>query len=169
MLSVTAHSHSTNGYRRSCSSSAERVGLVDAALARAENYTTQKSLRSCYQTATSWLPPLWECFAFKQTRSCWRWRRVCRGVKRNCSTQWKRSKPVSFPPGISYSYIHKLLTQTRAFFNAARQSGIQFVFAPLPSRVCGFLSYRDTMSHLITVLFLLRNVSRYRVFSENYK
>lgn len=48
MLSVTAHSHSTNEYRRSCSSSAERVGLVDAALARAENYTTQKSLRPCY-------------------------------------------------------------------------------------------------------------------------
>ncbi|KAF1391260.1 hypothetical protein PFLUV_G00040070 [Perca fluviatilis] len=46
-------------------------------LAKESNCITQKSCRF----ATSWLPPLWECFAFKQTRSCRRWRRVCRGVK----------------------------------------------------------------------------------------
>lgn len=46
-------------------------------LVRENNYITQNAFRS----ATSWLPPLWECFPFKQTRSCRRWRRVCRGVK----------------------------------------------------------------------------------------
>lgn len=44
---------------------------------RETNYITQKPCRS----ATNWLPPLWECFPFKQTRSCRRWRRVCKGVK----------------------------------------------------------------------------------------
>lgn len=46
-------------------------------LAQETNYITQKPCRS----ATNWLPPLWECFPFKQTRSCRRWRRVCKGVK----------------------------------------------------------------------------------------
>lgn len=41
------------------------------------NYITQRAFRS----ATSWLPPLWECFPFKQTRYRRRWRRVCRGFK----------------------------------------------------------------------------------------
>ncbi|KAK2862506.1 hypothetical protein Q5P01_002039 [Channa striata] len=60
----------------SVSSFAERVKVFEW-LAKETDYITQKPCRS----ATSWLPPLWECFPFKQTRSCRRWRRVCKGVK----------------------------------------------------------------------------------------
>ncbi|CAK6958390.1 hypothetical protein PFLUV_G00040070 [Scomber scombrus] len=63
-------------------------------LVRENNYITQKAFRS----ATSWLPPLWECFPFKQTRSCRRWRRVCRGVKEtallNESVEAEAKQPV---------------------------------------------------------------------------
>lgn len=96
--------------------------------------------------ATSWLPPLWECFAFKQTRSCWRWRSFYRR-KINRFTQWNhRSRWVfrhllitwgfgSFEPMLASVWTLKLVAAV----------GV----APLPNRLW-FLSYRNTMNHLST-------------------
>lgn len=110
-------------------------------LQRKRNYNTHKSCRS----DTSWLPLLWECFAFKQTGSCRRWRRVCRGVKETallnetveagefvwyCFVIWRNS---SFEVTLLCVWKRKFVTEA---------VGV----APLPNRLW-FLSYRDTMNH----------------------
>lgn len=120
---------------------------VTNSLMRLENqsdYITQQPPRS----ATSWLPPFWECFAFKQTRSWRRWRRVCRGVKEtaplNESDEAGEFSTLDLKPSytqvLGYYLFHfkAYICQSSSWCCSASEQAV-------------VLGDRDTMSHITTV------------------
>lgn len=114
-----------------------------------ENYITQKSSRP----ATSWLPPIWECFPFKQTRSCRRWRRVSRGVKQTGVLNESVEAGEFSAVGLWFSYTQVLNTGSGVCLKAHgryRGSWCSFAFRA----GCAFLRYRDKTNHLTSVCLL---------------
>lgn len=104
-------------------------------------------------SSTSCLSRLWECFPFKQTRSCRRWRRVCRGVKETGVVN-ESVEAGEFLQLLRDSLV--LTSWTLVLVYVLMNKFVrEAVGGASPRSRLWFLSYRVKPSHLIALYLLL--------------